>query len=132
MEPHILRDPSGGFSPGLLFYLDAIRHNIDTLTAPGGNPDRLRPHVKTHKTREIVRLQLAAGITKYKCATIAEAEMVAGVGGADVLLAYNLVGPNCERMARLVEKVPDCKFSTIVDHPIAAQALSEAMVRSGQ
>lgn len=131
MEPYILRDPSEVFSPGLLFYRDVIRHNIDRLIARVGDPKRLRPHVKTHKTREIVRMQLAAGITKHKCATIAEAEMVAGVGAADVLLAYNLVGPNCERMARLVEKFPACQFSTVVDHPVAAQMLSEAMARSG-
>src|SRR5260370_15910942 len=101
MEPHILHDPSGVFSPGLLFYRDVIRHNIDGLIARVGDPKRLRPHVKTHKTREIVRMQLNAGITKHKCATIAEAEMVAGVGGADLPLAYKLVRPNFERLARL-------------------------------
>src|ERR1700681_4542934 len=131
MEPHTLRDPSGVFSPGLLFYRDVIRHNIDRLIARVGDPKRLRPHVKTHKTREIVRMQLQAGITKHKCATIAEAEMLAGVGAAEVLLAYNLVGPNTERFARLIEKFPGCRFSTVVDHPMAAQALSDAMVRSG-
>ena len=62
-----------------------------------GGPQRLRPHVKTHKTREIARLELDAGITRHKCATIAEAEMLASCGVPDVLLAYNLVGPNCGR-----------------------------------
>src|SRR5947209_19989211 len=98
MEPHILRDPSGVFSPGLLFYRDVIRQNIDRLIARVGDPRRLRPHVKTHKTREIAQMQLQAGITKHKCATIAEAEMLAQVGAPDVLIAYNLVGPNCARL----------------------------------
>jgi D-serine deaminase-like pyridoxal phosphate-dependent protein len=125
MDPHhLLRDPSTVFSPGLLFYRDAIRHNIDRLIARVGDPKRLRPHVKTHKTREIVRMQIAAGITKHKCATIAEAEMLAGVGAADVLLAYNLVGPNCMRMAQLIGGFPGCRFSTVVDHPVPAQSLS--------
>ena len=35
----------------------------------------------------------ALGIRKHKCATIAEAEMIAAAGGADVLIAYPLVGP---------------------------------------
>ncbi len=131
MDSHyLLDDPSTVFSPALLFYRDAIQNNIAKLIARVGDPSRLRPHVKTHKTREIVRMQLQAGITKHKCATIAEAEMLAGVGAAEVLLAYNLVGPNTARFARLVETFPACRFSTVVDHPIAAQALSDAMARA--
>ena len=54
MDPHyLLRDTSQVFSPGLLFYRDVIRHNIERLIARVGDPKRLRPHVKTHKTREI-------------------------------------------------------------------------------
>src|SRR5437660_7630526 len=97
-----------------------------------GAPDRLRPHVKTHKARETVRMELDAGISKHKCATLAEAEMLAGCGVPDVLLAYNLVGPNCGRMARLVKTYPGCRFSVLADHPAAARALSEAMTAAGQ
>ena len=42
-------------------------------------------------------MQMDQGITKYKCATIAEAEMVAACWPPDVLLAYQPVGPNIER-----------------------------------
>jgi D-serine deaminase-like pyridoxal phosphate-dependent protein len=75
----------------LLFYRDLIRQNIHNAVRMVGDASRLRPHVKTHKTREIVRLELDAGIRKHKCATLAEAEMVAGCGAPDVLLAYNVV-----------------------------------------
>src|SRR6516225_11203711 len=115
MDSHYrLNDPSEVFSPGLLFYRDVIRKNIAGLVARVGDPKRLRPHVKTHKTREIVRMQIEAGITKHKCATIAEAEMVAQVGAADVLLAYPTVGPNCDRLAKLIARFPACRFSTLV------------------
>src|SRR5438128_636243 len=83
------------------------------------------------RANEIARMELAAGITKHKCATIAEAELLADVGAADVLLAYNLVGPNCERMARLIKAFPKCRFSVLVDHPAGAAALSQAMTRAG-
>ena len=133
MDSHYrLHDPSEVFSPGLLFYRDIIRKNIKGLVARVGDPKKLRPHVKTHKTREIVRMQLEAGITKHKCATIAEAEMVAGVGAPDVLLAYPVVGPNCGRLARLIELFPGCQFSTLVDHPDAAEALSDVMRGAGR
>jgi D-serine deaminase-like pyridoxal phosphate-dependent protein len=129
---YLLNDPSSVFSPGLLFYRDAIRHNITKLIERVGDPSRLRPHLKTHKTREIVEMQLRAGITKHKCATIAEAEMLAQVGARDILVAYNLVGPNAARLARLAETYPHHRFSTVVDHPVAAQGLSEALARAGR
>src|SRR5437867_10149557 len=127
MDPlYAVRDTSAVYTPALLFYKDLIRRNIATAVEMAGRPDRLRPHVKTHKTREIARMELTAGITKHKCATIAEAELLADVGAAEVLLAYNLVGPNCHRMARLIKAFPQCRFSALVDHPDGASALSEA------
>jgi D-serine deaminase-like pyridoxal phosphate-dependent protein len=133
MDPeYVLHDPSAVLSPGLLFYKQLIRRNIARMIEMAGGPERLRPHVKTHKTREIVRMELDAGITRHKCATVAEAEMLAGCGVPDLLLAYNLVGPNCERMARLVVLFPECNFSVLVDHPAGAEALSRAMTAAGR
>jgi D-serine deaminase-like pyridoxal phosphate-dependent protein len=133
MNPgYLLRDAANVFSPALLFYKNVIARNIGHAIAMAGQPARLRPHVKTHKTREIVRIELAAGITKHKCATIAEAEMIASCGAPDVLLAYNLVGPNCARMARLVKGYPACRFSVLADHPKGVQDLAAAMRAAGQ
>jgi D-serine deaminase-like pyridoxal phosphate-dependent protein len=133
MNPlYSIRDASAIFSPALVFYKELIQRNIARAIEIAGHPSRLRPHVKTHKTREIVRLQLAAGITKHKCATLAEAEMLADCGVPDVLLAYHLVGPNCGRMARLMQAYPQCRFAVLADHPAAAQALSDAMTAQRQ
>jgi D-serine deaminase-like pyridoxal phosphate-dependent protein len=133
MNPHYtVRDTSSIYTPGLLFYKDLIRKNIARAIEIAGRPDRMRPHVKTHKTREIVRLELAAGVAKHKCATLAEAEMLADCGVPDVLLAYNMVGPNCQRLARLVQEHPGTRFAVLADHPAAARALSEAMAAAGQ
>jgi D-serine deaminase-like pyridoxal phosphate-dependent protein len=133
MDPrYAIRDTSAVFSPALIFYKDLIRQNVARAVEMAGSLDRLRPHVKTHKTRQLVRMELDAGITKHKCATLAEAEMLAGCGVKDVLLAYNLVGPNCGRMARLAQAFPDCRFSVLADHPGPTRALSEAMRQAGQ
>ena len=56
-----IQDTSAVFSPALLFYKDLIVRNIRYAVELAGSPDRLRPHVKTHKTREIVQLALEAG-----------------------------------------------------------------------
>src|SRR3954454_2217692 len=128
MNPmYAIQDVASVFSPALLFYKDLIRKNIARAIEIAGNPERLRPHAKTHKTREIVRLELEAGITKHKCATLAEAEMLAGCGAPDVLIAYNLVGPNCARLARLLRAYPDCRFSVLADHPAGVESLSRAL-----
>jgi D-serine deaminase-like pyridoxal phosphate-dependent protein len=129
---YAIADTSSIYSPALIFYKDLIRRNIGRVIEMAGGAARLRPHVKTHKTREIARLELDAGITKHKCATIAEAEMLAGCGAADVLLAYPMVGPNCGRLAKLVQAFPQCRFSVLADDLSAARALSDAMKAAGQ
>ncbi|HTU91316.1 MAG TPA: D-TA family PLP-dependent enzyme [Gemmataceae bacterium] len=133
MNPHYaIRDTSHIFSPALLFFKDLIRANIARAVELAGGAERLRPHVKTHKTREIVRLEMEAGIRKHKCATIAEAEMVASCGVTDVLIAYPLVGPNCGRLARLMRAYPNCRFSVLVDHTAGIMALSQVMSAEGR
>jgi D-serine deaminase-like pyridoxal phosphate-dependent protein len=95
MNPqYVVHDTSSIYSPALLFYKDLIRRNIEHAVSIAGSAERLRPHVKTHKTREIVRMELSAGIRKHKCATIAEAEMVAECGVPDSGGSYQLTrGP---------------------------------------
>ena len=84
-------------SPAVLLYPERIEENLRRMIAGAGGVDRLRPHVKTHKLPQVIALKLRAGITKFKTATIAEAEMTAAASGRDVLLAYQPVGPNIEK-----------------------------------
>src|SRR5215208_7063342 len=93
-------------SPSLLVYPKLIEQNLDAMIRVAGSAQRLRPHCKTHKMREVVAMQLARGITKHKCATLMEAEMLADCGVKDILLAYNVVGPNIARVVRLLERWP--------------------------
>jgi D-serine deaminase-like pyridoxal phosphate-dependent protein len=128
---HVLKNPDDVNSPGLLFYRAVIQRNLDSLVQRAGSPDKLRPHVKTHKTREIVRMQLKMGITKHKCATIAEAEMLAQCEVPDVLLAYPLVGPNTARFAKLLRTYPGTRFSVTADHELAIFQLAHALNKAG-
>jgi D-serine deaminase-like pyridoxal phosphate-dependent protein len=133
MNPeYLITDTSAIYTPALIFYKDIIRRNIMQAISVAGGAERLRPHIKTHKTREVIRMEMDAGIRKHKCATIAEAELLAECGVADVLLAYPMVGPNCRRFARLVQKYPACALSVIADHPDAVRTLSEAIAASGK
>jgi 3-hydroxy-D-aspartate aldolase len=118
-------------SPSLLIYPDRVEENIRRMIRTAGGVDRLRPHMKTNKLPEVIRMHLAQGITRFKCATIAEAEMVAACGAPDVLLAYQPVGPNAKRFVRLVETFSGTRFSALVDDEGAVRALSEAAVEAG-
>lgn len=126
-EAYTVTNPEDAFSPGLLIFRELLDHNLDQMVKIAGLPSRLRPHCKTHKTREIVQMQIEAGITKHKCATIAEAEMLADVGVEDIMLAYQLLGPNPNRLVQLMDKFPNVKFTGIVDCPRALLAISRAL-----
>jgi D-threonine aldolase len=107
-----------------------IRRNLQAMIVMAGDVNRLRPHVKTHKCAEIVKLAQQLGINKHKCATLAEAEMLAELGG-DILVAYPLVGPNVSQLVRLVKGFPQVQFSTLVETPAAAQFLSQSFNQAG-
>src|SRR3954467_3803850 len=111
-------------SPALLVYVERAEENIRRMIAMAGGPERLRPHVKTHKMPALIERQLRVGITKFKCATIAEAEMTARAGASDVLLAMQPVGPNMARLNKLIASFPATTFSTIVDNLATARQLS--------
>jgi len=113
-------------TPALVIYPGRVKENIIILKSLIDNVARLRPHVKTHKSKDATILMLNAGITKFKCATIAEAEMLGMCKTPDVLLAYQPIGPKLERFINLIETYPETKFSCLVDHNIAAQNISEA------
>jgi len=127
-----INDTSSIISPALIVFRDMVEQNLDQMIEIAGSPHRLRPHCKTHKTREIIQLQIARGITRHKCATFAEAEMCAEAGARDICLAYSLVGPNIARAVSFVRAWPDVEFCVTGDHPGPLQKLGRAMSAAGQ
>jgi D-serine deaminase-like pyridoxal phosphate-dependent protein len=111
-------------TPALVVYPDRVRRNLAQLTASIDDVARLRPHIKTHKSPHAVQLTLAAGITKFKCATIAEAELLGQCRAPDVLLAYQPVGPKATRFIALMERYPATQFACLVDNFAAATPLN--------
>ncbi len=118
-------------SPSLLVYPDRIESNIKKMIDIAGSVDKLRPHVKTHKMAEIVKLQMKYGIYKFKCATISETEMVARCGAADILLAIQPVGPNIGRFFKLKQEFKNSKISCIADNEDVIIQLSDMARKTG-
>ena len=118
-------------TPALIVFRDLVEQNLQTMLQIAGEPDRLRPHCKTHKMAAVTQMELGLGITKHKCATLAEAEMLAEAGVRDIVLAYNIVGPNIARVAAFRRKYPAVEFAVTADHPAPVKQLSDHLASEG-
>ena len=128
---YAIADTSNILSPALLVYREILDRNLRKMIEIAKDMRRLRPHCKTHKMPAVTKIELAMGITKHKCATFAEAEMLADCGVKDIFLAYNLVGPNIRRAVTFLQKYPDVKFAVTADDSPMIAALSDAMLAAG-
>lgn len=112
-------------SPALIVFPEIVARNIAEMVRMVGDVNRLRPHIKTHKTSEGIKMMQDAGINKFKCATIAEAELLGMNKAADVILAHQPVGPKIERLYELMKRYPNTTFSTITDNIDASKKIGE-------
>lgn len=129
---YLLDHPELVDSPAYLVYPERIRYNIQHMVAIAGDPLRLVPHVKTHKMAEPVRMQMEAGIKRFKCATLAEAEMLARSGVQDVILAYQLNPTKALRYLKLAVDFPAVRFSSLIDNACSAQLLNDLCASMGK
>ncbi len=118
-------------SPSMVVFPERVSQNIKAVKEIIGDVDRLRPHVKTNKAKEVCKMLMDEGIKKFKCATIAEAEMLGMVRAQDVLLAYQPVGPKLQRFLQLIRKYPMTTYSCLYDNAASAQAISVAFANQG-
>jgi D-threonine aldolase len=112
-------------TPALIIYKERAKQNIQKAISLVYSVEQLRPHVKTHKLLEITQMMIQSGIHKFKCATIAEAEMLGMTKAKDVLIAYPVLGPKIKRLQALITKYPETKFSCLIDNIDTAKDLSD-------
>ena len=83
-----------------------------------------RPHVKTHRSIEIARRQLALGAVGITCQKLGEAEVMAEGGCTDILVSYNILGERkLERVRRLLDRAV---LTVVADHPDLLPGLGAA------
>lgn len=87
-----------------------------------------RPHIKTHKARDIARIQLEAGAAGLTVATPREAEVMAALTD-DLLLAYPPVGE--EKLRRVVRVAGAVDFKVALDSEAVLRPLAEAAAAAG-
>lgn len=120
------RHDVGAFeTPVPVIDLDCVERNIRRLQAAcdaAGIANR--PHIKTHKSIELMRRQLTAGAAGITCQKIGEAEVMADAGAQDILISYNILGT--DKLRRLRALAGRVKLSVACDNAVVARGLSEA------
>src|SRR5436309_7266622 len=89
-----------------------------------------RPHIKTHKSPVLAKLQIEAGARGITCQKLGEAEVMADAGIDDILISYNLIGE--EKMARLGALQSKAAMTVAADNPVVIAGLPQAAAASGR
>ena len=111
--------------------LETLQKNIDAKTrelAERGIAHR--PHVKTHKSTEIARMQRAAGAAGITVSKLGEAKVFFDAGFDDILVAYNLVGR--DKLDRYAAMHRARRMLTTVDSKEVAEGLDGVGAATGR
>ena len=118
-------------TPALLVDLDVLAGNIDRIaSACRASGVGWRPHTKGQKTPEIIRLELAAGAIGITCAKVGEAEVMAGAGVGNILIANEIVGEI--KVRRLVDLLGRADITVAIDDPRGVAELGAAAAGRGR
>jgi len=112
-------------TPAVVIDLDVVERNIARVQAAcdaAGVANR--PHIKTHKSPVLARMQRDAGARGVTCQKLGEAEVMAEAGLDDILISYNLYGS--QKMGRLGALLRRANVTVSADNPVVIENLTEA------
>lgn len=111
-------------TPSLVVTHEVLQRNIQVMASFAKEVGvQLRPHIKTHKSVQIAKMQMDAGASGITCATISEAEVMVVGGIWDIFIAYPLFGDY--QLKRAAELNKRCQLTLAFDSLEAAQRLSK-------
>jgi D-serine deaminase-like pyridoxal phosphate-dependent protein len=112
-------------TPALVVDLDRVERNIARVQALCDRAGMAnRPHIKTHKSPALAKMQLAAGAKGITCQKLGEAEVMADAGIDNILISYNLLGE--ARISRLAALSKRVTVTVAADNPTVITALAGA------
>jgi D-serine deaminase-like pyridoxal phosphate-dependent protein len=118
-------------TPVAVIDMERVERNIARIQATCNEAGVAnRPHIKTHKSPVLAKLQIAAGAKGITCQKLGEAEVMAGAGIDDILISYNLLGE--EKMARLGALQAKANMTVAADNPMVVASLTLAAAASGR
>jgi D-serine deaminase-like pyridoxal phosphate-dependent protein len=112
-------------TPALVVDMDRVEQNIARVQAACDAVGVAnRPHIKTHKSPLLARLQRDAGAKGITCQKLGEAEVMVDGGLDDILISYNLIGD--EKMQRLGSLMKRAAITVAADNPFVLSQLAAA------
>ena len=115
-------------TPFLIVDEDILKRNINRIHEYANRHGfAVRPHVKTHKSLHIARIQIDFGAVGIAVAKVGEAEIMAKLGNVDITVAYPAIGPaRAEKLAKLSCKQ---KIRVAADSEYGMNELSNAAAK---
>jgi D-serine deaminase-like pyridoxal phosphate-dependent protein len=118
-------------TPAVVIDLDRVERNIARVQALCDRAGVAnRPHIKTHKSPVLARMQVAAGARGVTAQKLGEAEVMVDGGIDDVLVSYNLIG--AARSGRLAALLRRADVTVCADNPVTLAAYAEAAAQAGR
>ena len=111
--------------------LDIVERNIaraQKLCDEAGVANR--PHIKTHKSPILAKMQIAAGAQGITCQKLGEAKVMADVGITDIIIATNLLG--AARSGSLASLQSEIALKACADNPVSLKAYAAAASQAGR
>ena len=62
IEEYKLQNPNSFDTPSLLIFKDMLSYNLKEIIKICKSPRNIVPHIKTHKSLDILKLQISSGI----------------------------------------------------------------------
>lgn len=111
--------------------LDIVEKNIaraQALCDKAGVANR--PHIKTHKSPILAKMQMDAGAIGITCQKLGEAKVMADAGITDILIATNVLG--AARSGSLAALQNRVALKVCADNPVSLQAYAKAAQDAGR
>lgn len=116
-------------TPALIVDIAKVQRNLDRAAAYCQSHGlKLRPHIKTHKSRRVAKMQADAGAVGLTVAKLGEAQVMADLTD-DLLLAYPALDPY--RSKGIAEIARDKTVHVAVDSIQACDVLAAAATEAG-
>lgn len=124
-------------TPALLLHKTKLLNNIDNIAEIAASYGvHFRPHIKTHKSKDIARLQIDAGANGLTVAKVGEAEKLVEAGFTDILIAYPISHSlklkriqKLRHQARIIVTVDSVEQATMINKEMQAQEPLEVWIK---
>src|SRR3954468_19763824 len=117
-------------TPAFLVDRAVVQRNCDRMRRKALDSKVLfRPHMKTHKTLEVGRMQHGGSLGAITVSTLAEAEFFADGGFGDITYAVPIAPEKLARAASLASKIE--RLNILIDSEVALRAVEEFHAANG-